>query len=117
MYTKFPYDTTRRETIVNSDTNAGTEFVVATKQLEHLSQLAHEVRTTPEPWGAGVESSAVLGMNVIFESIPQKFPVQDLLNWLRNEINLHYRQQVDEAELTAAAVEVALGQLARLYAI
>ena len=105
MYAKFSYDTIRRVTIVNSDTQVGTEFVVATKQLEHLAQLASEVRNTPEPWGEGVDSAAVMGMNVIFESIPQKFPVQDLLIWLRDEVGS-----------THAVVEAALVQLAKIYA-
>lgn len=108
MYTKFAYDTIRRVTIVNSDTRVGTEFTVATKQLEHLAQLASEVRAIPEPWGEGVDSDAVVGMGIIFESIPQKFPVQDLLNWLRDSI---------DPKLSTAVVEAALTRLARLYAV
>jgi hypothetical protein len=108
MYKKLADDTARRVTILNSDNHTRFEFYVYDRRLAHLTQLVQESKSDPIPesWGWGVDSSAVLGMNVIFDSIPMKFPLQDLLIWLRDEI---------DPDLSLSTVEQTLIKLARLY--
>ena len=108
MYKKLDDDTIRRVTILNSDNHTRFEFYIAERRLAHLTQLVLDSKSEPIPesWGWGVDSAAVLGMNVLFDSIPIKFPVQDILIWLRDEI---------DPDLSLSTFEQALIKLARLY--
>lgn len=108
MYKKLDDDTGRRVTILNSDNHSRTEFWLTERRMAHLKQLVRDSKSDPIPeaWGWGVDSAAVLGMNVLFDSIPMKFPVQDVLIWLRDEI---------DPDLPLSTVEQALIKLARLY--
>ncbi len=90
--------------IVNGDTKAPTEFKVCPERLTQLKSLVRE--DSIPPWGEGVDGAAVLGMSYLFEFIPQKFPVVDILVWVRNQL---------DPSLTLSAVETGLIQLARLY--
>ena len=101
MYKKLD-DDTRLVTISH------TQFCIANRRLAHLKQLVMDTKSDPisETWGWGVDSAAILGMNVLFESIPQKFSLQDILIWLRDECG---------AGVALSTVELALIKLARLY--
>jgi len=108
MYKKLEDDTLRRVTILNSDIHTRYEFYASHRRLDHLRELVQETKSDPIPetWGWGVDSAAVLGMSVIFDTIPMKFPVQDILIWLRDDIS---------PDLSLSTVELALIKLARLY--
>ena len=100
--------TRRRVTILNSENHTRYEFFILNQRLAHLTQLVQETKSDPIPesWGWGVDSAAVMGMGVLFDSIHMKFPVQDILIWLRDEI---------DPDLSLSTVELALIKLARLY--
>lgn len=108
MYKKLPDDTQRRIGILNSENNTRYEFFIADRRLAHLTQLVQEMKSSPIPesWGWGVDSAAVLGMNVLFDCIPMRFPVQDILIWLRDDI---------DPDVSLSTVELALIKLAKLY--
>jgi len=96
---------TRTVKILNGETKTQHEFEVYLDLLPQLKELTDTV--TPAPvWGEGVDSTAVMGMSLLFASIPHKFPVQYILLWLRDEI---------DPNLSLPVVEAALIQLARQH--
>lgn len=83
-------DTLKRVTILNSENYTKYEFWVVCRRLAAFSDL---VLTSSsefpklEEWGNGVDSAAVMGMSLVFDTIPSRFPVRDILLWLRDYID------------------------------
>ncbi len=76
----------RPVTILNEETRTRVPFNVNEPRLAHLIELMKTVDTLPETWGEGVDSAAVMGMTVLFEAIPSKFPVTSILLWLQGTV-------------------------------
>lgn len=89
-------DTLQRVTILNSENYTKYEFWAIQRRLAAFKDF---VLNTPElknwmpeaenSWGRNtdVDSSAVMGMTSIFETIPHRFPVFDILVWLRDYVD------------------------------
>jgi hypothetical protein len=95
-------------TILNEESGAQVPFSIKLSRRAELVDLIHGLQQSPlavpEPWGDGVDSSAVVGMQLLFDFIPHKFPVHSILLWLREDI---------DSSVSLSLVEAALGQLAR----
>ena len=77
-----------------------------TEILESLKTFL-DTNVVPEPeWGEGVAAAAVLGIGVLFDQIPLKFPVPDIMVWIKNQI---------DPNLPACVYEKALIKLANSF--
>jgi hypothetical protein len=94
--------------IPNRETHTLNQFNLHLDEFAKLKELVEVLKNKPisPSWGEGVDSAAVLGISLLFDSIPLKFPVTSLLIWLRDEI---------DPSLPLPIVEDGLIQLARLY--
>lgn len=99
-------DTLQRVTILNSENYTKYEFWAICRRLSAFKAfiIEHPDLGELEDWGSGVDSAAVMGMSIIFETIPMKFPVKDILVWLRDYV---------DSNLPLVAVETGLVLFAR----
>jgi hypothetical protein len=101
-----------RVIILNSENHTNYEFFAHQEKLDELKELALTVKVGIDgAWGneasfakLGVDSAAIYGMSLIFETIPMKFPVGDILTWL-----------VDHFNSSLSRIEEALVQFAKLH--
>lgn len=107
-----------RTSILNSENHTNYEFWLIADRYAAFKEL---VLTAPEirarkPWGEGVDSAAVVGMGFLFDAIPSKFPIQDILNWLHSDIvrTLHNLASPFSPP-SVEAVEAGLISFARKY--
>jgi hypothetical protein len=98
-------------TILNEENGTRVPF---SYDLFRRLQLVEQVRyiqqsplPVPEPWGDGVDSAAVMGMQLLFDTIPHKFPVHSILLWLREDLARTM------SDVSLPVVEAALVKLAR----
>jgi hypothetical protein len=96
-----PDDIFRRVAITNTDTGTPTEFNLVIQRLEELKSTPTSGLKMLTPWGTGVDSAAVQGMLCIFESLPPKFPLEAVLNWLHQEAAPMQERIVIESALAA----------------
>jgi hypothetical protein len=101
--------TFRPVTIVNEEEGSRVPFSLSDSRRAQLVDLIRDLQQSPlpvpEPWGDGVDSSAVVGMQLLFDFIPHKFPVHSILLWLREDI---------DSTVPLTTVEAALAKLARM---
>ena len=62
---------------------------------------------TPPPTMPGLSWSAILGLDAIFHQRPKKFPTNDILLWLQ--------EQVDDITVSLAEIEDALERFSRQF--
>lgn len=103
----------RPVTILNEETHARTSFSLDVSRRRELDELIQEIQQSPlpvpEPWGDGVDSAAVMGMQLLFDTIPHKFPVHSILLWLREDAAIY------GTDVSLPVLEAALVKLARLH--
>jgi len=99
-------DTLQRVTILNTENYSKQEFWAICRRLGAFKAfiIDHPDLGEMEDWGNGVDSAAVMGMTIIFETIPHRFPVKDILVWLRDYV---------DPNLPLSAVEMGLVMFAR----
>jgi hypothetical protein len=99
-------DTLQRVVILDSESHNKYEFWAVARRLSAFKEmmLINPILGELEDWGEGIDSAAVMGMTILFETIPPKFPVKDILIWLRDYI---------DPNLPLVAVETGLVLFAR----
>jgi hypothetical protein len=75
--------------------------------------LLNRCTAMPKPTpGPGISAPASTGLSAIFTMIPQKFPLADVLNWLRNEQHT-YLGKYPNPTITFQEIELALAAFGR----
>ena len=91
--------------VLNTENNTRHVFGSEPTQFLRFKGLLDR-NVAADVWGDGVDSAAVMGMTLLFDSIPHRFPVKDILIGLRDSI---------DPDLPLPVVEAALMKFARTY--
>lgn len=96
--------------VMNSDLNTHQFLYLRRDRLLRFYDfiLLNRCTAMPKPTpGPGISAPASIGLNAIFTIIPQKFPLADVLNWLRDEQQT-YLGKYPNPTITFQEIELAL---------
>lgn len=105
--------------VLNSEINSYYSMPVRSDRLAaFLAALADDVaqpgyeHLSDAELATGVSGSATLGMNTIFTHIPQRFPVIDILRYLRRSYYALFDTEMYDTQISLRDVEAALARFA-----
>ena len=95
--------------VLHSDLNT---YYKMTARIDRLAAFTASALSTPpnperDDWAMGIAGGAVVGLNALITHIPNKFPMLDLLKFLR--------EWTESESMTLAQVEYHLGLIGQRY--